>query len=84
MITLNQAKCSGCRMCMQVCPHQVFVYQDKKAVLLHGERCIECGACQLNCHYQAITVTKGTGCLWLIIREHWLFSRLRKGGCDCG
>ena len=27
------------------------------------------GACQLNCHDNAIVVTKGTGCLLMIIKE---------------
>lgn len=43
--------------------------RDKVAVLAYEERCVECGACQLNCHDEAIFVTKGTGCLVAIIRD---------------
>lgn len=39
------------------------------AVLTYEDRCIECGACQLNCHDDAIYVTKGVGCLLAIIRD---------------
>lgn len=42
---------------------------EGRAALVAGERCIECGACQTNCHDNAITVTKGTGCLLVILRE---------------
>jgi ferredoxin len=41
----------------------------KKVVMLAEDRCIECGACQLNCYDDAIEVTKGTGCLLVIIKE---------------
>jgi len=69
MIALHTEACTGCRDCVRVCPHAVLAMRDKKAVLTAEERCIECGACQLNCHDGAIEVTKGTGCLLLIIRE---------------
>ncbi len=69
MIRLLSEACSGCRTCAKICPHGVLEVHAKKAVLAHEERCIECGACQLNCHEQAITVTKGTGCLMVIVRD---------------
>ncbi len=69
MIALHTEACTGCRDCVRVCPHAVLAMCEKKAVLAAEERCIECGACQLNCHDGAIEVTKGTGCLLVIIRE---------------
>jgi len=54
--------CIGCRMCSIVCPHAVFDMNEKRARLLHPERCMECGACQMNCPSQAITVDSGVGC----------------------
>jgi len=56
-------------MCVKVCPHGVLEMVEKRAALVAEERCIECGACQLNCHHEAISVTRGTGCLWIIIVE---------------
>ncbi len=69
MINVNQDICTGCGHCVKVCPHRVLKRNGRKAVLAHEERCIECGACQLNCREEAITVTKGTGCLFIIIKE---------------
>jgi hypothetical protein len=42
---------------------------------------IECGACQLNCAGDAIEVTKGTGCLFVIIKEDILKMDSRECGC---
>ena len=69
MIALDAASCTGCKMCMKVCPHGVIEMQGSVAVLVHEARCIECGACQLNCHDGAIEVSKGTGCLFAIVKE---------------
>lgn len=54
--------CIGCGMCSMVCPHGVFVQNDRVAQLVHPEACMECGACQLNCPTNAITVDSGVGC----------------------
>ncbi len=79
MIVLNSEACTGCRTCVRACPHGVLEMRDKEAVLVAEERCIECGACQLNCHDEAIFVTKGTGCLVAIIREDILKQRPEDG-----
>jgi NAD-dependent dihydropyrimidine dehydrogenase PreA subunit len=54
--------CTGCKMCVSVCPHAVFEISKGKARLVHPEACMECGACQLNCPAGAITVDSGVGC----------------------
>ena len=82
MITLDQNACSGCGTCVKICPHRVLELNNKKARLAVEERCIECGACQLNCQDDAIEVTKGTGCLFAIIREDIL--KLNSASCGCG
>lgn len=69
MITLYPETCNGCGTCVNICPHRVIELHDKKAHLAFEERCIECGGCQLNCARDAIKVTKGTGCLFSIIKE---------------
>ncbi len=55
-------RCNGCAMCTQVCPHAVFVMEDKRAVLADRGACMECGACARNCEMGAITVRVGVGC----------------------
>ncbi len=82
MITLDPNVCSGCGTCVKICPHRVLELNNKKARLAFEERCIECGACQLNCQDDAIEVTKGTGCLFAIIREDIL--KLNTTACGCG
>lgn len=69
MIALETNACSGCGTCAKVCPHNVFDMSGGTAALAREVDCIECGACQLNCHDDAIVVTKGTGCLLAIIRD---------------
>jgi NAD-dependent dihydropyrimidine dehydrogenase PreA subunit len=54
--------CSGCGMCIAVCPHAVFTMNGRVAVLVRGDDCMECGACQVNCPTGAITVESGVGC----------------------
>ncbi len=84
MISLNQEACTGCGTCAKVCPHRVFALHEKKAELAFEGRCIECGACQLNCHDGAIEVTKGTGCLYAIIYEDILHLNADTASCGCG
>jgi NAD-dependent dihydropyrimidine dehydrogenase PreA subunit len=81
MITLDKDACTGCRMCVKVCPHGVLAIADKKAVIAFEDRCVECAACQLNCHYDAMKVTKGVGCLTVIIRQDIL--RMNPKNCAC-
>lgn len=63
----DQEKCVGCGLCAQVCPHGVFVIENKKAKLVDKDACIECGACQKNCAFNAIKVESGVGCAAAII-----------------
>ncbi len=81
MLELDKDACVGCQMCVKVCPHAVFQMHEKKASIAHRDRCIECGACQLNCRYDAIKVTKGVGCLTVIIRQDIL--KMKPEKCTC-
>jgi len=53
--------------------------EGRKAKVVAEEKCIECGACQINCDYGALLVTKGTGCLTAIIKEDIL--KVEEPGC---
>jgi MinD superfamily P-loop ATPase len=82
MIALNEDNCSGCGTCAMVCPHRVLDVRDNKARLAFEPACIECAACQLNCHEDAIIVTKGVGCLLAIIRDDVLkLDKSRSSSC---
>ncbi len=61
-LDLLEDKCTGCGMCIEVCPHAVFVLENKKAKIIDRDACMECGACSQNCPFEAITVQSGVGC----------------------
>ena len=61
-LQFEAAGCNGCAMCVQVCPHAVFVMADKRAAVADRGACMECGACARNCEMGAITVRAGVGC----------------------
>ena len=61
-LELNSGLCTGCGKCIEVCPHGVFVIENKKAVMEDRDACIECGACVLNCPAGALSVDAGVGC----------------------
>jgi NAD-dependent dihydropyrimidine dehydrogenase PreA subunit len=80
-LELDASKCSGCRMCTIVCPHEVFEIIGRKAVIANRDRCMECGACQLNCPDGAISVRSGVGCAAGILNG---ILRGTEPTCDCG
>jgi ferredoxin len=55
-------KCINCEICIDVCPHGVFIPGKKAVQMAKPWECMECGACQLNCPTSAITVDSGVGC----------------------
>lgn len=68
-LELNPEKCIGCGMCIDVCPHEVFTFNSRKAVIVDRDACMECGACQLNCPAGAISVNAGVGCAAAVINS---------------
>ena len=61
-LEFEKDRCNGCGMCTKVCPHAVFRFEDKRAVLADRGACMECGACARNCEPGAIRVRAGVGC----------------------
>jgi len=80
-LKVDQEKCNGCRMCVIVCPHAVFAIENRKAIIVYLDSCMECGACEKNCPEDAITVRSGVGCAAGIIQGA---IRGTEPTCDCG
>lgn len=66
-LKLEAEKCTGCGMCLRVCPHEVFDLKDKRALIKDRDACMECGACMQNCPEGALQVNAGVGCAAAII-----------------
>jgi NAD-dependent dihydropyrimidine dehydrogenase PreA subunit len=83
-LKMDRTTCTGCGRCLEICPHQVFSLEEKKASIRDRDACMECGACALNCPVKAITVDAGVGCASGLINE-WLRDRklLAPGGNCC-
>jgi NAD-dependent dihydropyrimidine dehydrogenase PreA subunit len=78
-LELDENKCIGCEMCLEVCPHQVFRIDAGKAQIQNRDNCMECGACARNCPAEAITVRAGVGCATAIV-----IGKLRGSAPCCG
>lgn len=85
-LTIDEDRCSGCGVCLEVCPHAVFAFREsergaKRPEIRNRERCMECGACAVNCQRKAIAVNRGVGCAAAIIGS---MRKRSKGGATCG
>ena len=80
-LSLTDDNCIGCSKCTEVCPHGVFNIAEGKARIADKDLCMECGACALNCPFEAISVKAGTGCALAYIMG-WLTRS--EPNCGCG
>jgi NAD-dependent dihydropyrimidine dehydrogenase PreA subunit len=79
-IRILEEKCTGCGMCIDVCPHAVIAISGRKAFLSDRDACMECGACAKNCPFEAIDVKAGVGCAAAVITG---FLRGTEPDCSC-
>jgi len=78
-LKLDESKCTGCSMCLAVCPHEVLRMNGSHVLIFDRDACIECGACSRNCPAGALTVHAGVGCAAAVING----MLGRKGECCC-
>ncbi|MFO8089052.1 MAG: nitroreductase family protein [Desulfatiglandaceae bacterium] len=53
--TIDEGLCTGCGLCVEVCPKETITMKGKKAVVM-GPECITCGHCVAVCPTGAINV----------------------------
>ena len=66
-LKLDEAKCAGCGMCLQVCPQAVLSMHNGRVGIDEPDACMECGACARNCPAEALSVRSGVGCAAAVI-----------------
>ena len=54
--SIDPEKCTGCGLCIKVCPTQATSGEKKKAHSIDNNKCIRCGACIESCKFDAINV----------------------------
>lgn len=82
-LDLDVERCTGCGVCVIVCPRAVFEMVDHRARIRDRGACMECGACTRNCAYGALSVSPGVGCADAIIRG-WITGSEPTCGCSAG
>jgi len=54
-IQIDQEKCSGCGLCVDICPLEAISLENDKAKVDKGT-CTECGQCVDECPNKAISI----------------------------
>ena len=66
-LKLDAEKCTGCGMCLLVCPQTVLAMDNGHVRIENRDACMECGACARNCPSEALSVQAGVGCAAAVI-----------------
>jgi len=83
-IRINEAACTGCGTCAEVCPFGLPVRSETgKYTIPRPDLCTECSACKKNCPEKAVVMQeqKGCGCLWDVSKRR---KAGKNGGSCCG
>jgi len=79
-LRVDRDACTGCGMCLEVCPHGVMEIDEKRVRIRNRDACMECGACSRNCPVGAVSVEAGVGCAAAVING--MLNR-QNGACCC-
>src|SRR3989338_4072710 len=74
-------KCTGCTLCIKVCPFDAIRIMDKKAIL-DLDKCNLCGACVPACKFKAILIEKEEVKTRVNLSDYkgvWVFAEQKKG-----
>lgn len=80
-LRFDRELCTDCGMCIIVCPHEVFARRNSQVHLARPTACMECGACQMNCAFEAITVESGVGCASAMMYQ--ALTGRKEASCGC-
>lgn len=63
-VVLDREKCKGAAFCEDVCPQDCFFFgkADKKVSFSGSGRCVRCGACIVQCPFDALFFQDRNGC----------------------
>lgn len=64
-IIIDTAQCTGCGICVEICPYRAIVLQDGRAVTVLDD-CFLCGHCQAVCPVNAVQLPQRP--VWLGLR----------------
>ena len=59
-IRIDLDKCTGCGVCVSVCPLSVYVMDSGKTKPVKANECVVCRACENMCPEEAVTVEEHT------------------------
>lgn len=76
-IKIDLEKCTGCKLCVKVCPYGSIEVIDKKAVI--AASCNLCGACIDSCKFEAIIMPKRRRAAASEGQGVWVFAEQRRG-----
>ncbi len=79
-LKIDETSCTGCGVCLEVCPHEVLRMNGRRVQIQDRDACMECGACSRNCPAAAVSVQAGVGCAAAVING--MLGRTG-GGCCC-
>lgn len=56
-VKVDQDACSGCELCIETCPMDVYEIKDEVAIPINAGDCLGCESCIIVCDQDAITIS---------------------------